>query len=731
MRKSILRKILMATATVCSVAAVALIGANATPAPVKVDAETVADGENLFSMDFSTKVDGNAAGTIYWGNRTWVGCAIGDSLFYFDQSEGWDDTHGQTYKLVSRGNSGHTSPAGMNFNIAWKAGKTYLISYWVKTSATMTNFILSPRAVLNGVEMPFDGDDFFASSTSTDPTAHAGAFANKTPRPFNYKLTTAVAEWTKYTFSFTPSADATSGTNVFGFQVKIPTLGDTLELADIQVKEVNNLFKKETATVVGNSEYYTKEEQTNGATRFTMTKARDDNAKSLEYKHDIAWEANATYNITYTVVVNNKDDATLPAIRFSGLAGVNGTETTLQNLAANGKVLYALLPGHKGRLYTLSYDFTPTADATGNNNYVTFRLWNAFNAGDYFELQGVSVVKVNETTHEKPKNIVKDNLTVEGEGATFNTVRESFYAPTLSNRVVPFDESLLASGDVYRLTGSAGVDYTVKAPVDLIQGVSYHVSYWVYGGNAIGSDYNVDYSNDKDYTTSQKPWILTSVNGSTAYKNALRGWMTTNFPMAWTKVEFAFSVSEVIDDGSIDITFTNTQADSEYYIAGLTVTPDMREVKTVGASVRLSATASGSGIRFMTIFDEATISAYEEEGYTVTLGTLIKGGTYGSLSVNTAGVRDIVNGDKLQHSNSYSRTICAYLYGFDESKYADDMTAVGYIKLEKAGEEVKYIYSSAIQRSLKTVAQAALDGDTNPSGYTTEQLAILNAYAGQ
>ncbi len=537
----------------------------------KANADSPSVGNNLYSMEFSTKTDGDAEGKIHWGTREYVGLVPSTPYHYFNQREGWDSEHGQTYELVSTGN-GQPSPVVMNFDIDWEAGKTYSISYWIKTSATMTDFILSPRAELNDVKMSFDGNDFIPSATSTNPAS--SPVAKHVPRFFGSKITSAVPEWTRFSYTFTASANATTTGNHFGFHVKIPTAGQSLSFADIQVREVENLFDKTTATVATDAASTNACEMTteaHGATRFTMTEASTASTQKVEYKHAIDWKANTTYNITYTVLTN----ATAEGFRAAGFASVNGAETNLQmgNLGS-------FTSGHVGRLYTMSYNFTPDAAASSGENAVIFRIWNGFAVDDFVELYNVSVVEVPAST--APQAPVEDSLLNESDlilkdtsdaavlasDITYTQVNDLTEAP--DGHPVPY----AADSKVYKLqrltTGAK--DYSLSAEFDAVEGVSYIASFWVYGGNSLGA-----YSEfSADRVTGDKPWIIPSVyaGGTATNINEIRGYSATTMNMSWTKIRFGFQAQST-EDGEFKLTFTNTDSTygGIYYIADLSVAP--------------------------------------------------------------------------------------------------------------------------------------------------------------
>lgn len=160
-----------------------------------LDTTQVAYGEENFAMTV-----GFADKKIKWTNGNTA------NFFTYSVIEGTD--HGNALKVQGK----TTGNSQLQQTINWELGKTYVISYWMKTGdAKVRDF----KPIVAGT---------MASSSSVVPPSST-RIENK-----------AITEWTKFEFEFTPT-EANVGTTHLKFMFDLRSTEQIVYLADVQVVE--------------------------------------------------------------------------------------------------------------------------------------------------------------------------------------------------------------------------------------------------------------------------------------------------------------------------------------------------------------------------------------------------------------------------------------------------------------------------------------------------------------
>ncbi len=150
----------------------------------------------------------------------WDGNGVGD---FFSLTETTDPERGEVYKLTATKNLSDSGLKLLYTNYTWEAGETYDITYYVKTTDTIsTTFRFWPVVKQNGGDPTHcDVPGSFLAGTKL-PTA-AGS---------------PVLEWKKFTKSFT--ADGSASNDFFGFYCRNWVAGDGVYLDDVTVTKREN-----------------------------------------------------------------------------------------------------------------------------------------------------------------------------------------------------------------------------------------------------------------------------------------------------------------------------------------------------------------------------------------------------------------------------------------------------------------------------------------------------------
>ncbi len=141
-------------------------------------------------------------GLFDWGNRTW-----GESRYTWVVEEGGAGTHGNAFKITGKGDATATS---LLHTINWEAGKTYTVSYWLKTGNTGT-------PVLN---LWLGGD--------LQRTVVGGGSG---------QIAGVVSDWTQYQFEYTATQNAATTKKNLTFSISLANSTESIYLADVKVVE--------------------------------------------------------------------------------------------------------------------------------------------------------------------------------------------------------------------------------------------------------------------------------------------------------------------------------------------------------------------------------------------------------------------------------------------------------------------------------------------------------------
>ncbi|MBQ7347000.1 MAG: hypothetical protein IJW55_03510 [Clostridia bacterium] len=199
---------------------------------------------------------------------------------------------------------------------------------------------------------------------------------------------------------------------------------------------------------------------------------------------------------------------------------------------------------------------------------------------------------------------------------------------------------------------------------------------------------------------------------------------------------FTFSDSYAVDDGTRNVIRSANASYQGDYVENAVENGYAIQISTYdGASIRMSSDTSSTGIRFITqIINKDIITALEEQGYTVSIGTLVALGKdiTDASAFETATTVDVEATVGAWFTKNVPDATATYFAGsvneIPAAQYTTDLSAIGYITLTKDGTSATCYSAAYVTRNIAEIAEAAYN-DTN-GGYSTEELAILANFFG-